>query len=624
MAAKSRKPAWLAKIHRIYLNSSLRNKMLLLFSVLIMLMLFAVGFISFQQYSRTSSQRTREYSMQIIDQVIRNINYFVQEMESISSFANYNGSIQSFLKSTSTFGDDDLETTIQNVKTLDNIVSLRSDIVSVLILGKNGRIIGNNQTAAINPQYDFARQLWYREALANPGQSVIVRSHKQNYFLDSSKIVISLCRAITNYDDTDPMGVMLIDLNLKALEDICRDVQLGEDGYIFIVDPQGNMIFHPDYSYMYRSVDDMYIRNIFKPDDILIPEVLSQPSGSFIKEVNRENMQVTFKQIPATGWVIVAVTPYSEIIADIVNIRDTILLIGAICLLMTFFFSLLISSAITRPIRRLEKRMEAAEQGHLDVVAENYPTDEVGLLSMKLDSMLTKIKGLMHDVVIEQEAKRKSEMKALQAQINPHFLYNTLDSIVWMAETNNSEVVVMTEALARLFRITLSRGEDQITLEQELEHVRNYLIIQSLRYTNKFDYQIDAEESLLPVKVLKLILQPLVENAIYHGIKNQRQKGHIHISAQTMDGRLLILVQDDGIGMSPDKAATLLSAPSEGKNRPSGIGVRNVHDRIQLYYGPEYGLHFESAPNQGTTVKIWLPLQNDPPANGAEGDGHDQ
>jgi two-component system sensor histidine kinase YesM len=323
-------------------------------------------------------------------------------------------------------------------------------------------------------------------------------------------------------------------------------------------------------------------------------------------------MQITYKQIPTTGWVIVAVTPYSEIIADIINIRNSIILIGAICLLITFFFSLLISSAITRPISRLEKRMEAAEHGNLDVVAENYPTDEVGLLSMKMDSMLTKIKGLMHEVVIEQEAKRKSEMKALQAQINPHFLYNTLDSIVWMAETNNSEVVAMTEALARLFRITLSRGEDQITLEQELEHVRNYLIIQSIRYVNKFDYQIEADENLLQFKVLKLILQPLVENSIYHGIKNKRQKGHIGIIAHAIDGRLLIEVSDDGIGMSPEKAASLLSTMvNNGKDRLSGIGVRNVHERIQLYYGPEYGLQFESSPGLGTTVRIWLPLHNE-------------
>ena len=613
-------PAWLRRIAGLYRNSSLRNKMLLLFSCLIMLMLFAIGYTSFRQYSRTSALRRGEYSLQIIDQVIKNINYYTQEMESISSFANYNPDIQAFLQNTPAFGTEGLGNTIHNIETLDNIVGLRSDIVSIFILGQNGRIISNSQNSSLNLQYDFAKQTWYRDALSNLGKSVIVKPHKQNYVLGSSKIVISLSRAITNYDSTDPLGVMLIDLNLKALDDICRNIQLGRNGYIFIVDQKGNMIFHPDYSYMYRSVDDMYIRDIFKPDDSLIPEVLGQASGNFSKVVDQENKQITFKKIPATGWVIVAVTPYSEIIADITNIRNSIILIGVICLLTTFLFSLLISAAITRPISRLERRMEAAEKGNLEVVSQTYPSDEVGRLSQRMDSMLTRIKVLMQEVVSEQEAKRKSEMKALQAQINPHFLYNTLDSIVWMAETNNSEVVAMTEALARLFRITLSRGEDQITLEQELEHVRNYLIIQSIRYVNKFDYQIDADESLFQYKVLKLILQPLVENSIYHGIKNKRQKGHISITAKSIDGRLLIEVSDDGIGMSPERAASLLhTAPGSGRDRLSGIGVRNVHERIQLYYGPDYGLQFESSPGAGTTVKIWLPMVSETNKTGTGG-----
>lgn len=607
---------WLHKISRFYLNSSLRSKMLLLFSCLIMMMLFAISFTSFTQYSRASSLRTDEYSMQIIEQVTKNVTYFVQEMESISSFANNNADIQTFLQSTSTFGLKDLDTISSNVETLDNIVGLRSDIVSIFVMGNNGHIISNNQTTDLNQQYDFTKQTWYQDALANPGESVIVKPHKQNYVLNSSEIVISLCRAITNYDSRDVLGVMLIDLKLKALDDICRDIKLGQDGYVFIVDQQGNMIFHPDYSYIYRSVDNMYSLNVFKPDDNLIPDLLGRDSGSFSKIVNGNNVQVTFKQIPTTGWVIAVVTPYSEIISDITNIRNSIILIGLICLLVTFLLSWLISSAITRPIQHLEKRMEAAEQGHLEVINRDYPSDEVGMLSQKMDSMLSKIKVLMNEVVLEQEAKRKSEMKALQSQINPHFLYNTLDSIVWMAETDNSKVVEMTDALANLFRLTLSRGEDQVTLEQEFEHVRNYLVIQSIRYINKFDYRIEADERLLHCKVLKLILQPLVENSIYHGVKNTRRKCLIQITAQSVDGRLLIEITDDGIGMTPEKAATLLiPAPPDSagniKKHHSGIGVLNVHERIQLYYGPEYGLKFESSPGVGTTVKIWLPLNED-------------
>lgn len=593
------------RLIRRYLDSSLKSKMLLLFFALIMSMLLAIGITSFNQYSQASTQRTITYNLQVIKQVIRNINYFTDDMDSIVTFANYNTDIQTLLQETSASSAQNFSSTIKNIELLDDIVSQRPNIASIFILGRNKRVIGNTQNERINQKYDFFGQAWYKQAVENSGDSIYISPHEQNYVIDSTKYVISLCRSINSFDTTDVLGVMMIDLNLQALDEICRNVQLGKNGYIFIVDHQGNLIFHPDGIQGQDPADDSKSQS----DSILIPAVLGTESGSFTQEVHREVQQITYQKIDSTGWVVVAVTPYREIVDDISKTRNSLILIGIICLMVTFLITLLISAAITRPLRDLEKRMEAAEQGDLAVRNVEYPHDEVGKLSRKMDSMLEKISGLMQDVVHEQEAKRKSEMKALQAQINPHFLYNTLDSIVWMAETNNRDVVLMTEALARLFRITLSRGEDQISLEQELEHVRNYLIIQSIRYVNKFDYSIDCDASLYSCRVLKLILQPLVENSIYHGIKNKRQMGHIRITASEMERKLLIEVTDNGIGMTPEKAANLLLESQTGRRRnQGGIGVLNVHERIQLYYGQEYGLKFVSMPGEGTTVQIWLPL----------------
>jgi len=593
------------RLIRRYLDSSLKSKMLLLFFTLIMSMLLAIGITSFSQYSQASTQRTITYNLQVIKQVIRNINYFTDDMDSIATFANYNTDIQTLLQETSASSAQNFSSTIKNIELLDDIVSQRPNIASIFILGRNKRVIGNTQNERINQKYDFFGQAWYKQAIENSGESIYISPHEQNYVIGSNKYVISLCRSINSFDTTDVLGVMMIDLNLQALDEICRNVQLGKNGYIFIVDQQGNLIFHPDGIQGHDPADDSKAHS----DSILIPAVLGTESGSFNQEVDREVQQITYQKIDSTGWVVVAVTPYREIVDDIAKTRNSLILIGIICLMVTFLITLLISAAITRPLRDLEKRMEAAEQGDLAVRTVEYPHDEVGKLSRKMDSMLEKISGLMQDVVHEQEAKRKSEMKALQAQINPHFLYNTLDSIVWMAETNNRDVVLMTEALARLFRITLSRGEDQISLEQELEHVRNYLIIQSIRYVNKFDYSIDCDASLYSCRVLKLILQPLVENSIYHGIKNKRQMGHIRITASEAARKLLIEVTDNGIGMTPEKAANLLLESQTGRRRnQGGIGVLNVHERIQLYYGQEYGLKFFSMPGEGTTVQIWLPL----------------
>jgi two-component system sensor histidine kinase YesM len=225
--------------------------------------------------------------------------------------------------------------------------------------------------------------------------------------------------------------------------------------------------------------------------------------------------------------------------------------------------------------------------------------------------MVSRIKFLMGQIVLEQEAKRKSEINALQAQINPHFLYNTLDSIVWMAEhEKNGDVITMVTALAKLFRISISKGKNIITVQEELEHVKNYLIIQTKRYKSKFKFEIEAQEDILNYKTLKLILQPIVENSIYHGIEYMVDEGFIKISVGVIDGKLLFQVRDNGLGMAPETCKYLLVQETKSKSG-SGVGVKNVHERIQLSYGKEYGLEIESELEIGTSVRIWLPLIKD-------------
>ena len=221
--------------------------------------------------------------------------------------------------------------------------------------------------------------------------------------------------------------------------------------------------------------------------------------------------------------------------------------------------------------------------------------------------MIEKIKELMLQNNKEQELKRKNELKALQAQINPHFLYNTLDSIVWMAESKKSEeVVLMTSALAKLFRTSISKGEEVISINNEIEHIKNYLIIQKIRYKNKLDFEIDVDDEILHNKVLKIILQPLVENSIYHGIKNKDGIGIITIKGRRIQDKILLQVIDNGTGMTPAEIDKVFN--KKGRQSGSGIGVYNVNQRIKLYYGDEYGLGYESEIDKGTIVSVWLPV----------------
>jgi two-component system sensor histidine kinase YesM len=225
--------------------------------------------------------------------------------------------------------------------------------------------------------------------------------------------------------------------------------------------------------------------------------------------------------------------------------------------------------------------------------------------------MVSRIRQLMDQIVVEQEAKRKSELNALQAQINPHFLYNTLDSIVWMAENGKSEdVITMVTSLARLFRISISRGKNIITVREEIEHARNYLIIQKVRFKNKFSFNIDVDEEVIQYKTLKLILQPIIENALYHGIQYMVEEGSINISAKIAQGKLLYEIADSGLGIKPELLEKILSHDSK-ESGGAGVGVRNVHERIQLCYGKEYGIEIQSELEEGTTVKLWLPIVKD-------------
>ena len=226
--------------------------------------------------------------------------------------------------------------------------------------------------------------------------------------------------------------------------------------------------------------------------------------------------------------------------------------------------------------------------------------------------MVKQIERLMEDIVVEQDEKRKKELEVLHAQINPHFLYNTLDSIIWLAENGRIEdSVLMTTALSRFFRIGISSGRNVITVKEEIEHIKNYLSIQNIRYKNRFDYIISVPDELLEAKSLKLILQPIIENALYHGLEYMYDRGELIIEVSDKGGVLQYKIQDNGIGMSQETCDNLFNNNKFTKSKGSGVGIKNVNQRIKLYYGEEYGMKVESELEEGTTVYITIPLKYD-------------
>ena len=289
----------------------------------------------------------------------------------------------------------------------------------------------------------------------------------------------------------------------------------------------------------------------------------------------------------------------------------TITLIAVLFLsLITWKLSKLISQSISYPVRQLCEMTKEVAQGNFDVHGPQNTTEELQILTNNFEHMAQKVERLIEDVKVEQQNLRKKELQLLQEQINPHFLYNTLDTIMWLAiDHQDDKVVEMVAALSGFFRTSLSHGEDKISIREELEHVENYLKIQQLRYGDIMEYSIDVPDEIKKNDIVKITLQPLVENALYHGLKKQREKGMIKISSVDDENNIFLIVEDNGVGMQPEQVVQINKEMYEDiwVNRTTGFGIANVNRRIKLYYGEEYGLILESEPDIGTKVIVVVP-----------------
>lgn len=315
-------------------------------------------------------------------------------------------------------------------------------------------------------------------------------------------------------------------------------------------------------------------------------------------EVNRTEQQYRALQAGLQQWI------YASVVGMLAAVAFAIVA------------ALRISRSIYLPIKKLHDVTTTIARKDLEPLVTSDNVDEITELGMSFNIMVGKVRELLAAKIQEQENLKKAELRALQAQINPHFLYNTLDTIIWMVESKRSaQVVDLVRALSRFFRISLSKGEDWITVGDEFEHVASYLAIQKIRYRDILDYQIDIDDTILSATILKLTLQPLVENALYHGIKNKRAGGMIHVRGQSRDAAFIhIAIEDNGMGMTPERLTQVRAAlvsdapgPSEG-----GYGLVNVNQRIRLYYGQRYGLTIASEYGAGTTVSLTIPLRRQP------------
>lgn len=574
--------------------SSIQSAIFATVAILVLSAVVIVTGVSMKFTNNSIFENSSEYTHTIIQQMNQNIDSYIDYMENIAYLISSNEDVQDY------FFDEtvDNEGRYRILNQFRTILDSRSDIRNVGIISKNGRMLINDGSKSVNQDLDLNTQEWYSKALKSPNGPILTSSHVQHIISGERPWVITLSRGIRDRSGSgEKEGVFFIDLNYSAISELCDQSTVGTKGYAFILDAKGNIVYHPQQQQLYNELQTENISLIMDAD-----------KDTVLTDTGNNGKLYSISRSDKTGWTVVDCTNVRELLSKSRQAQSVYVLTAIVLVIVALLFSRFMARSITLPIQKLRDSMKKVQEGDFsvsDVVVDSR--NEIGSLTKSFDVMTHRIQELMEQNVHEQEEKRKSELKALQSQINPHFLYNTLDSIIWMAEgKKNEEVVLMTASLARLLRQSISNEDEVVPIANEVEYARGYLTIQKMRYKDKLEFQIDVDPSILYIPLIKLVLQPIIENAIYHGLKYKESKGLLIVKGFMKDGNAVLQVIDDGVGMDEETLSHIYDKHKVNYHS-NGVGVYNVQKRLKLYYGDDYGITYESEKGKGTTATITIP-----------------
>ncbi len=467
---------------------------------------------------------------------------------------------------------------------LDDIQQQSANIFSIYLICKNGGVY-RSTFHTIKENVDFLSTGWYKKVTSS-GHEVWFEPHIGSYVTQTVDTpLLSVGVNIIDKATGNSLGVAMVDIELSVIQYI-YDKGFLKKGYTLLLNDQNQAIVYPrDTQYHEKQELNRLIQ--YRPNEYMYTE----------------------KKSSISGFTTIGIIPYSEITADASEIFTIVIVLTAFIGILSLVLSIRFSDKFSKPIIKLHKLMTHATTGNLDVQMDITSNDEVGILSEKFNYMIREISRYTSKEIDDLKKLQISELNALQAQINPHFLYNTLDSIVWTARAGDTEkVIVMVSALTDFFRVSLSKGKDIITIKEEMQHIDSYLLIQSMRYASKMEYEINVPEKYYQYHTIKLLLQPLVENAIYHGIKLVERKGKITLSITEDSDNIYIHIDDTGLGMSQEKLDILNKACKECEGESiDSYGVINVCKRMTIIFGPDYYLQYKSEYGSGTRVTVPIP-----------------
>ena len=577
--------------HKNKKTKSMQMTISVSFTVLSVCCMCFLGVMLYQQFTRKAENLTVENARQLLNQTTINLEDYLRNMRRISDAMYY-----TVIKDTD-IGSENLDDSMTLLYEAN-----KDKLVSVACYTNDGNLTAAAPIATEKAGADVSSQNWFQDAVGELENFHFSTPHVQDLFDDPSYRyywVVSLSRTVElTRNGSSLLGVLLVDMNYSSIKQLLDKANTDTSGeYVYLMAPDGQIIYHPKQNLIYMGLYQENNSKAAKYEDTTVKE-------NFFGE----KRLVTVKTISYTGWKLVSVVPMKSFSMGMTGMRNLVALLVALTVLAAVLLNQMVSARISKPLRRLNDSVKEWEAGNLEPNIYIGGSMEVEHLGKTLQSTVSQIHQLMDDIVVEQEEKRKSELDALQSQINPHFLYNTLDSIVWMITGERyDDAVFMITQLASLFRISLSKGKTVIRIEDEVKHAQNYMNIQKIRYKNSFEVDFQIEEEILNGCIVKLVLQPLLENAIYYGMEFMDGEGEIHVRGYRKDGDIYLEVEDNGLGMPEEEAAELLNGKERPHKHGSGVGLVNVHSRLKLRFGDDYGLIIHSCPDEGMLVKIHIP-----------------
>ncbi|KGR72281.1 cache domain-containing sensor histidine kinase [Streptococcus phocae subsp. salmonis] len=562
------------------------------FFLILLTLITILGLFYYQSSSRNIRQLIERDTRQSIRQSSQFINAYIKSLKETASALSHHPDLQEF-------AGGGPETSDQQVLGLmTTVLATNSDLVSAVMVTKDGRMVSTNPQLTMKTSGDMMAEPWYLSAINRQAMPVLT-SARQLSSQSSNEWVVSVTQELVDAEGNN-LGVLRLDIGYNTIKSSLDQLQLGRSGFAFIVNDNHEFVYHPQ-KQVYSSNREMVAMKPY----LAVKNGYAKDKGCFVYQ----------KVIPDSQWTLVGVASLDQLSRVQNQIFWSFLGTGVLAAMICGFATVFVLRTWIRPIRTLQRVILAIQKGDHNLRAKEAGSPELADLVRQFNTMLDQIDELMISVADKEKAIGQYRLQALASQINPHFLYNTLDTIIWMAEFNDSQRVVdVTKSLAKYFRLALNQGNEWITLANELDHIRQYLFIQKQRYGDTLSYQISSLPAYDTCQIPKLILQPLVENAIYHGIKEVDRKGMIKVSVSETDSHVLLSVWDNGKGMSEN-----LASKSQQLLERGGVGLKNVDQRLKLQYGDAYHMVINSQDNCFSEVILYLPknelINKSTPAN---------